>query len=67
MFRPAVCIALVLLSSAIRVSAQSDTPIISGGIQYGSTTSGGATVFQPIISPVVAIPIGQHFLIERVR
>jgi hypothetical protein len=64
MFRPAVCIALLLLSSAIRVSAQSDTPIISGGIQYASTTSGGATVFQPIISPVVAVPIGQHFLIE---
>jgi hypothetical protein len=64
MFRTAVCITLLLLSSAIRVSAQSDTPIISGGIQYASTTSGGATVFQPIISPVVAVPIGQHFLIE---
>jgi hypothetical protein len=64
MFRPAVCIALLLLFSAIRASAQSNTPIISGGIQYASTTSGGATVFQPIISPVIAVPIGQHFLIE---
>jgi hypothetical protein len=64
MFRRVFCIAFVLLSSALRVSAQSETPIISGGIQYGSTTSAGATVFQPIISPVVAIPIGQKFLIE---
>jgi hypothetical protein len=64
MFRRAVCIALLLLSSAFRASAQSDTPVISGGIQYANTTAGGATAFQPIISPVVAVPIGQHFLIE---
>jgi hypothetical protein len=64
MFRTAVCVALFLLSNAIRVSAQAETPIISGGVQYASTTAGGVTVFQPIISPVVVVPIGQKFLIE---
>jgi hypothetical protein len=55
---------LFLFSSAVMLSAQSETPIISGGVQYLSTTSGGATVFQPLIAPVVAVPIGDHWLIE---
>jgi hypothetical protein len=55
---------LLLLSTGITLSAQSSTPIISGGVQYLSTTSGGATVFQPTIAPVVLVPIGEHWLIE---
>ena len=56
--------ALFCLLTGLTLRAQSDIPIISGGVQYLSTTSGGATVFQPTIAPVVAIPLGEHWLIE---
>src|SRR5271170_5254009 len=64
MFRRAVLALSFLLFAAFGLSAQSETPIISGGVQFLSTTSGGATVFQPVISPVVAVPIGDHWLVE---
>ena len=44
--------------------AQSNVPIISGGVQFLSTTSGGATVFQPLIAPVIVAPIGDHWLFQ---
>ncbi len=59
-----LCCLSLLLSGAAALSAQSETPIISGGVQYLSTTSGGATTFQPLIAPVIAAPIGDHWLIE---
>jgi len=46
------------------VSGQSNIPIISGGVQFLSTTSGGATFFQPLIAPVIVAPIGDHWLIQ---
>jgi hypothetical protein len=64
MFRRSIWAALLFLVCGISLSAQSSTPIISGGVQYLSTTSGGATVFQPVISPVVAVPLGDRWLIE---
>jgi hypothetical protein len=64
MLGKSVCAVFLLLSGAITVSAQSNIPIISGGIQYLNSTQGGATTFQPVIAPVVSIPIGQHWLIE---
>ena len=62
MLGKSVCAVLLLLFGAITLSAQSDIPIISGGIQYLNSTQGGATTFQPTIAPVVSIPIGQHWL-----
>jgi hypothetical protein len=64
MFRKYFWVALLPLWSGIPLRAQSNTPIISGGVQYLSTTAGGATVFQPTIAPVVAVPIGERWLIE---
>jgi hypothetical protein len=64
MFRRSLFIFLLFLYTAASISAQSSTPIISGGVQFLSTTSGGATVFQPTISPVVAIPFGDRWLVE---
>jgi hypothetical protein len=55
---------LLFLTAAVAASAQSNTPIISGGIQYENATVGGATSFAPAISPVVTIPIGDRWLIE---
>ncbi len=64
MLRRGIWAAVFLVASGISLSAQSSTPILSGGVQYLSTTEGGATVFQPIISPVVAVPLGDRWLIE---
>jgi hypothetical protein len=55
---------LLAAASGLTLSAQSATPVISGSLQYLSTTGGGTSTFQPIISPVVAIPIGDRWLIE---
>ncbi len=64
MLRRSIWAAVFLVASGISLSAQSSTPILSGGVQYLSTTEGKATVFQPIISPVVAVPLGDRWLIE---
>jgi hypothetical protein len=52
------------LCGGLKLGAQSDVPVLSVGMQYVSTTSGGATTMQPVIEPVVLIPLGEHWLIE---
>jgi hypothetical protein len=64
MFRKSLWMMLLLLSGAVALSAQSTTPIISGGVQFLSTTNTGVTFLQPTIAPVVAVPLGEHWLIE---
>jgi hypothetical protein len=46
------------------VHAQSDVPILSGALAFIGTTSGGATTYQPVLSPVLVAPFGEHWLIE---
>jgi hypothetical protein len=53
--------ALLLASIA---HAQSAPPIISGGVGFISTTNGGSTFFQPVIAPVIAVPLGKRWLLE---
>lgn len=53
-----------MLMAAACVCAQSNTPILSGALAFLSSTNGGATTFQPVIAPVLAVPIGDHWLIE---
>lgn len=55
---------LLFLCGAPALFGQSDTPILSGGVQFLGTTNAGSTFFQPVISPVLAIPLGNHFFIE---
>jgi hypothetical protein len=64
MIRRATWIAMLLLFSAVALRAQSNVPIISGGVQFLSSTTGGVTTFQPVIAPVIAIPIGERWLVE---
>jgi hypothetical protein len=45
-------------------SAQSSVPIISGGAGFFSTTQGGITFFQPVVAPVLVVPLGEKWLIE---
>jgi len=48
---------------AQHASAQ-DTPLISGGAGFLTSTNGGSTTYLPIIEPLLAAPIGSRFLIE---
>jgi hypothetical protein len=41
-----------------------DTPLLSGGVAFFSSTPGGNTSYMPIIEPLLAAPIGSHILIE---
>lgn len=56
-------IALFVLCAAHFAGAQ-DTPLISGGVGFLTETNGGNTSYTPIIEPLLAAPIGPHFLIE---
>jgi hypothetical protein len=41
-----------------------ETPLISGGVGFFTSTFGGNTSYLPIIEPLLAAPIGNHLLIE---
>src|SRR5580704_9823417 len=56
-------LALVALVFAHYGSAQ-NTPLISGGGAFFSSTNGGNTDYNPIVEPVLAAPLGQHILVE---
>lgn len=53
----------MVLATAYSGSAQ-DTPLISGGVGFFSSTNGGNTSYLPIIEPLIAAPIGPHLLVE---
>jgi len=57
-----LCLLSASWSSAIW--AQSNVPIISGGIGFLGASNGGANVFQPVVAPVLVIPLGERWLIE---
>src|SRR4029077_20856999 len=65
MFKRFFGVALFLLFSCSQLPAQSESsPILSGGVQFLSTTNGGVTFFQPTIAPVLVAPLGDHWLFE---
>lgn len=64
--RPALAgclVALILLGAVVGASAQ-QPPIVSGGAGFLAQTQAGATYLQPVIAPVVAAPLGEHWLFE---
>jgi len=54
---------LVFLASSF-ARAQENVPIISGGLGFLGSSSGGVNIFQPVLAPVIAIPLSDKFLIE---
>jgi hypothetical protein len=59
--------AFVLLTATIfapKPSAGQNTPLISGGVGFFSSTNGGRTSYLPVVSPLIAAPLGQHLLVE---
>lgn len=41
-----------------------DTPLLSGGVGFFTSTNGGTTTYQPHIEPLIAAPIGNSLMIE---
>jgi len=54
---------MAVLASTYHVSAQ-NTPLISGGAGFFTTTNGGNTSYLPIMEPLIAAPLGSHLLVE---
>jgi hypothetical protein len=55
---------LVSLISLNTKAIAQNAPLISGGIGFLTSTNGGTTLLQPVISPVAAVPLGEHLLVE---
>jgi len=52
------------LAFAGKHCAAQDTPLLSGGVGFFTSASGGSTSYQPHIEPLLAAPIGKDFFIE---
>lgn len=56
-------LSLAMLGTARSMIAQ-DTPLLSGGVGFFSSTSAGQTSYSPMIQPLIAAPIGSRLLVE---
>lgn len=56
-------LALAVFLAASSARAQ-DTPLLSGGMGFFTSTSSGNTTWNPVIEPLIAAPIGKRLLIE---
>jgi hypothetical protein len=59
-----VIILFLLLLFEPLARAQSNVPIVSGGVGFISTTDGGSAFMQPVMAPVFAAPVGERWLFE---
>lgn len=57
------CGLFLLLCAGPNLPAQ-DTPLLSGGVGFFTNTTGGNTSYMPVIQPLLAAPLGKHFLVE---
>jgi hypothetical protein len=62
-------LALTIVSAAAIIcatgsGAAQDTPLISGGVGFFTSTAGGNTSYLPIIEPLIVAPIGGKLLVE---
>ncbi len=55
---------LLAVSTGHSARGQDYVPVISGAVGMLSTTEGGTHILSPVIVPVLAAPLGDHFLIE---
>jgi hypothetical protein len=62
--RAAFFIAVGTTVGAVHISAAQDTPLLSGGVGFFTSTNGGSTSYQPHIEPLIAAPIGSSLLVE---
>ena len=53
-----------LLFGLISESVRTGHALISGGVGFITSTNGGNTTYIPVISPLLAAPLGDHLLVE---
>jgi hypothetical protein len=58
-----IALSLAVLSAA-RYGIAQNTPLLSGGVGFFTSTNAGQTTYSPEFEPLLAAPIGQHFLVE---
>src|ERR1700739_4756680 len=61
--RTAVSLVMAGLCCVPHSQAQ-DVPLISGGIGFFTSTNAGNTTYLPVLSPLLAAPLGRRFLVE---
>ncbi len=59
-----VMILALTVLCATRYGVSQETPLLSGGVGFFSSTTGGNTSYLPIIEPLLAAPLGKRFLVE---
>jgi len=64
MARSGLLTAAVGLLFFARSGVAQNTPLLSGGIGFLTSTNAGSTTYMPIIEPLLAAPVGNHFLVE---
>lgn len=58
-------LALAFITMCARAQTpEQNTPLLSGGIAFLTSTPGGNTSYLPLIEPLIAAPLGQHLMIE---
>ncbi len=57
-----VCVPAIVC--AVQHGAAQDTPLLSGGVGFFTSTNGGSTSYQPHIEPLIAAPLGKSLLVE---
>jgi len=63
----ALCTPLLISATLLALAhtgATQEVPLISGGVGFVTSTNGGNTTYIPVISPLLAAPIGSHVLVE---
>jgi hypothetical protein len=54
----------IVFTSFVATGNTQNTPLISGAVGFLTSTTGGKSVLQPAIVPVVVAPLGEHLLFE---
>jgi len=54
---------MLVFGSALMSFAQ-EAPLVSGGVGFVTSTTGGSTTYIPVAEPLAAVPLGQHLLVE---
>ena len=55
---------MLLVVAPATAQESSNVPLISGGVGFLSSTNRGATALQPVLAPVLTVPLGAHLLVE---
>jgi len=58
------CFGMALAVATAQGYYAQNTPLISGGAGFVTSTNAGITTYLPIIEPLLAAPLGQHILVE---